>query len=526
MVNFINFWLSQFRSSYKIVCCKIKTTTATTSITSTTNLYYRTITLTMSRNTFLVSVLAAASISLVVESAPGTSRIVGGNQAQVGDYPYFVEMGVCGGALVAPDVILFAAHCDDLSDRQVNIGAYRKQTTEEGAQGRFCEEWIQDPLYNEDGYDYDFALCKLDKPVVIDDTEVELAINFDDEDFLTVGDDLLVMGLGYLEEGGAVPEYLQDVTVPYISNEECNGENLYQGFITDNMMCAGIPITGGRDSCQGDSGGPLVKRTIKSDGSILDTHVGVVSWGYGCADNWPGVYSRTSKRANWIKDTICNDLQSIAPFCETRSPESDIECDGEDLSITFTTNDDASSIAWRLLDSSRTEVKTRYYLIKDLEYETTMCLKLNECYLWFTGDWGGGSYAFKLNGEEILSGSTFETRKTETFCTGTAVAFSESPTTEYPTPFTSTEYPTQVSTTEYPTQSPTDSPTDGIVCKDKRMFRFGRKKCRRFVKGSRRKMKKRCKMIVKGTVVSESCSRTCGIRVGVGKCASLRANKL
>ena len=39
----------------------------------------------------------------------------------------------------------------------------------------------------------------------------------------------------------------------------------------------------GKDSCQGDSGGPL---------TYLGIHVGIVSWGYGCArPEYPGVYN-------------------------------------------------------------------------------------------------------------------------------------------------------------------------------------------------------------------------------------------
>ena len=46
----------------------------------------------------------------------------------------------------------------------------------------------------------------------------------------------------------------------------------------DSTLCAAGPAAGGQDSCQGDSGGPL---WVEDSGA--EYQVGVVSWGYGCA---------------------------------------------------------------------------------------------------------------------------------------------------------------------------------------------------------------------------------------------------
>jgi secreted trypsin-like serine protease len=126
----------------------------------------------------------------------------------------------------------------------------------------------------------------------------------------SVGEDHVVMGL---KVKGKNSKYLQDFTLPYLSNEECNMEKRYNGLVTHDMLSAGF-FEVGKDSCERDSGGPIVKRTVNDDGTIVHTHVGVVSWGEGCArKNRPGVYSRTSSRYNWIKDTM-------PPSVTTRRP--------------------------------------------------------------------------------------------------------------------------------------------------------------------------------------------------------------
>lgn len=98
-------------------------------------------------------------------------------------------------------------------------------------------------------------------------------------------------GWGTLEWGtNQFPTILQAVEVPTMTNARC--QEIYSGEsyepIFESNVCAGEP---GRDACQGDSGGPLVYNGV---------HVGIVSWGYGCAFEYPTVYTRVSEFLNFI----------------------------------------------------------------------------------------------------------------------------------------------------------------------------------------------------------------------------------
>jgi len=322
-----------------------------------------------------------------------------------------------------------------------------------------------------------------------------------------------------IKEGGNLSDVLRDLTVPALRNEKCNKSKFYGGKITDIMLCAGFP-EGKKDSCQGDSGGPLVKRKVNNDGTITDTHVGVVSWGRGCArKNKPGVYARTSKRSQWIKDTSCN-MGSIADFCNN-NPITPGPCD-QDLTISLTTDKYAYETSWTLTDSKNKEVMTRSYLINFYDNKHTLCLKANECYKWVLSDDDNdgmcsgkcGSYSFDLNGSEILSGNgKFEGKRTEEFCTGGGGSNPASTPTSAPTSISST------SSTITSTTSSTTSTTQ--FCDDDENFEFRgdeSKTCADWVAtGDRDNIQRKCRRKSNGSKVMFWCPKTCG-QQGLGFC--------
>lgn len=69
-------------------------------------------------------------------------------------------------------------------------------------------------------------------------------------DNLYVGRTGIAAGWGTLKEEGKPSCILQKVEVPVISTEECRNTNYSAKMISDNMLCAGYPQEGKKDSCQ------------------------------------------------------------------------------------------------------------------------------------------------------------------------------------------------------------------------------------------------------------------------------------
>ena len=76
-------------------------------------------------------------------------------------------------------------------------------------------------------------------------------------------------------------------------------------FNSTTQFCAG-DVTGKNDTCQGDSGGPAMVLSINPvNGQWRWFQVGIVSWGYGCAQKGEVIYfTKVSAYVDWIDKII------------------------------------------------------------------------------------------------------------------------------------------------------------------------------------------------------------------------------
>jgi len=243
--------------------------------------------------------------------AKRVSRIVGGEVTEVNEYPWqagIVSRGGnyvwCGGALISDQWVLTAAHCISNSRVQVLLGEHDyRDSTETDSIRSDISTFVNHPSYDSKTTNYDFSLLKLAQPVNFTEHPHIRPICLPADDSQTYANfAATVTGWGTTASGGSLSSKLREVTVKVVSNEECRNSGYASSSITDQMICAGVQ-NGGKDSCQGDSGGPLISSGT-GDGTTPGQnyeHIGVVSWGYGCAvANYPGVYARTTKQLSWI----------------------------------------------------------------------------------------------------------------------------------------------------------------------------------------------------------------------------------
>lgn len=208
--------------------------------------------------------------------------------------------GLCTGSLVAPQVVVCAAHClveengESVQAKNVYVGLNVNEVdtrNQYNVRAQFAH-----PNYNAANNQNDISVLILDQPI---SSSVATPYRIADEQLIGSHDVVTLAGFGYTHLGEIGKKFF--VEVPYVTNG-CGSFGCIEGseFVAGNKERA-------RDSCNGDSGGPafiksgsnLVLAGVTSRaiaGATVDPATGKV-----CGDG--GVYVRADKYFGFISQS-------------------------------------------------------------------------------------------------------------------------------------------------------------------------------------------------------------------------------
>lgn len=266
----------------------------------------------------LLSAMGAAILA-----APGSAsgarqpRVVDGTPASNSQWPFIaalvtrgmdaVDGQFCGGSVIAPILVLTAAHCvEGTGPSDIDVVTGRARLSDDGAGQRIAVSAIRvDPRYDPNTQRHDAALLVLAQPTSAPPISIAPA---NDRQLIAPGAPLAVAGWGDIDSAGDSPDVLHAGALKAIATRVCANAWGSTG-IGALLFCAGSRRGHRTDTCGGDSGGPLISRRG------ITRLVGIVAFGGDvCGDpSAPGVYVRASAEAAWIIKTL-----TLAPVTRSR----------------------------------------------------------------------------------------------------------------------------------------------------------------------------------------------------------------
>ncbi|MBK7538817.1 MAG: serine protease [Myxococcales bacterium] len=239
--------------------------------------------------------LATISHSRALWAAHDERGVIGGHNAEPGAWPdvvavYADSLAICTGVLVAPTVVLTAAHCNNSGLREVLIGAHTL-AADHGGERIPVARRIEHPDWKTT---YDVLVLVLARPSTRPPRAIAsgwAGAELDD------GTEATIVGFGAISaDSMQYIDPLQEAktTITDASCARAKGCNV-------DVRPAGELGAGGMgiDSCRGDSGGPLYAET--SFGTVV---AGLTSRAYAdasqtCSEG--GIYVRAGKIVDWIE---------------------------------------------------------------------------------------------------------------------------------------------------------------------------------------------------------------------------------
>ncbi|GAB0098542.1 hypothetical protein DMENIID0001_142850 [Sergentomyia squamirostris] len=277
----------------------------------------------------VVAFYPSSPTDIVEESEVISQRIINGQEAEDGQFPYQVWITAyrgfifrqrilrCGGSIISEHWVLTAGHCIRHSNSFLNRTSYYVEAGTLVIETLGVEPRQADLIYEEDAHIHpeynasnllnDIALLryhgfdfstKFVQPI-------ELAPKaWADSEKVFLGKTFILSGYGHALDNRRLPNHLRWTELDFVPFEECRGFYYYWD-LASTAFCAGDVLLPIHSGCNGDSGGPIVLE--KTPGKFVQ--VGVVSVGpHTLNDTYcsssPAGFTSVALFRDWIDSTM------------------------------------------------------------------------------------------------------------------------------------------------------------------------------------------------------------------------------